>query len=67
MVPFCKDVWISVAVYADVSMALAPGGMALAAGAMLYVVLHDLLPTLDLRKFNSVALVRVEQVQSKKA
>ena len=33
--------------------AIAPVGMALAAGAMLFVVLHELLPTLDLKQLNS--------------
>ena len=35
------------------SAAIAPLGMALAAGAMLFVVLHQLLPALDLNRLNS--------------
>ena len=33
--------------------AIAPLGMALAAGAMLFVVLHELLPELNLKRLNS--------------
>ena len=38
---------------ASQSAAIAPVGMALAAGAMLFVVLHELLPELNLKRFNS--------------
>ena len=38
---------------AGLSAAIAPLGMALAAGAMLFVVLHQLLPALDLNRLNS--------------
>lgn len=37
--------------------AIAPLGMALAAGAMLFVVLHELLPELNLKTFNSSSSV----------
>ena len=38
---------------ADLGANLAPVGMALAAGAMLFVVLHELLPQLNLKTLNS--------------
>ncbi|MEM9487457.1 MAG: ZIP family metal transporter [Cyanobacteria bacterium P01_F01_bin.116] len=37
----------------DLGAAIAPMGMALAAGAMLFVVLHELLPELNLKTLNS--------------
>lgn len=38
---------------ADLGTAIAPVGMAIAAGAMLFVVLHELLPELSLKRMNS--------------
>lgn len=38
---------------ADLGPSIAPFGMALAAGAMLFVVLHELLPELNLKQLNS--------------
>ncbi len=44
---------------ADVGTAIAPIGMALAAGAMLFVVLHGLLPQVNLKQLNSQGPVGV--------
>ncbi|MEM9807579.1 MAG: ZIP family metal transporter [Cyanobacteria bacterium P01_D01_bin.56] len=44
---------------ADVGTTIAPVGMALAAGAMLFVVIHGLLPELDFRQFNGQGPVGV--------
>ncbi|MBT9317658.1 ZIP family metal transporter [Leptothoe spongobia] len=41
----------------DLSSEIAPVGMALAAGAMLFVVLHELLPKLNLKTLNSSGAV----------
>lgn len=42
---------------ADLGGAIAPIGMALAAGAMLFVILHELLPELNLKTLNSSGAV----------
>ncbi|MEL7507168.1 MAG: ZIP family metal transporter [Cyanobacteria bacterium J06554_1] len=44
--------WLGVTLV-DLGSAIAPMGMAMAAGAMLFVVLHELLPELNLKTLNS--------------
>ena len=44
--------WLGVSLV-DLGSAIAPMGMAMAAGAMLFVVLHELLPELNLKTLNS--------------